>query len=244
MADRLRLLLVDGDADVRRSLRRMLERTNRIGVVAEVSDGTAALGHVSRHDVDVVVLGLRLPDLAGEEVLTRLRAADPGVRVIVLTGQPPEAGSDTLSGAHGIVGPDEHDRLIAMLEEFSRESRVEATVELPCESLSTRCARRFVERQLQRSGHGTLAPDAALVASELVANAIEHADSSCAVDVRLHDGVVRISVTDWGPGTPQPRAPSPDRPRGRGLGIVSALTTAWGIDPDHDGKTVWAELAI
>jgi anti-sigma regulatory factor (Ser/Thr protein kinase) len=81
------------------------------------------------------------------------------------------------------------------------------------------------------------------VVSELVTNAVEHASSSCAVVVNRSGGGVRIEVRDQGAGTPNPQPPSATAESGRGLMIVSALATAWGVDSEPPTKTVWVELS-
>ena len=57
---------------------------------------------------------------------------------------------------------------------------------------------------------------------------------------------LRVYVHDEDPTTrdlaPQPIDPT--RERGRGLAIVEALATQWGVEPRHDGKTVWFALDL
>jgi anti-sigma regulatory factor (Ser/Thr protein kinase) len=104
-------------------------------------------------------------------------------------------------------------------------------------------ARRFVAAMLA-GDHGDLCDAAALVVSELASNAVSH----CAKDftVAIDDGtdVVRVTVTDEGPGRPVIRRPSPTELHGRGLQIVRELSDAWGVElrPDRRGKAVWFEL--
>ena len=76
------------------------------------------------------------------------------------------------------------------------------------------------------------------------ANAITHAESSCRLRVSLTPSTLRVNVIDTGAGTPEPQPPSATEEHGRGLHLVAAVTTAWGLEivPD-DGKVVWAELA-
>lgn len=92
--------------------------------------------------------------------------------------------------------------------------------------------------------------DLALIASELVTNAVLHAGLSDAdqLDVELAsmaDGV-RLSVHDVGggftPGSLQEGAAL--RPGGRGLLIIDALSKAWGVETDAEGCTVWCDLAV
>lgn len=87
---------------------------------------------------------------------------------------------------------------------------------------------------------------AALVVSELVTNAIVHTASRrvicelCAGSERL-----RISVRDEGCGSGVPRTIAgrgPDEEHGRGLLLVAAVSSAWGVRETGPGLTVWAEL--
>ncbi|WP_079035275.1 extracellular solute-binding protein [Streptomyces hirsutus] len=60
-------------------------------------------------------------------------------------------------------------------------------------------------------------------------------------DVR---GVIRIEVSDTHPDPPAPTAAAADEEHGRGLALVDALATLWGVTGRiGPGKTVWAECA-
>ncbi|MFD0318737.1 ATP-binding protein [Streptomyces flavalbus] len=90
--------------------------------------------------------------------------------------------------------------------------------------------------------------NAVLVVAELVGNAVTHSASE-RIMYRAHltaTGVLRIEVEDQnrGGGDPRPRHSGPDDQSGRGLFLVEALSTAWGVTgPAHrPGRTVWAEL--
>ncbi|WP_349017221.1 ATP-binding protein [Streptomyces luteolus] len=90
---------------------------------------------------------------------------------------------------------------------------------------------------------------AALVVSELVTNALVHTVSRQIVCDLTDDptaGHVRIVVRDEGPGRhggPHPHpARSGDEDHGRGLLLVSAVSSAWGAQEDGPGLMVWAEL--
>lgn len=54
--------------------------------MAEAEDGAGAITAAARHQPDVVILDLGLPDFAGHEVLTRLRAVSPLAQIVVYTG--------------------------------------------------------------------------------------------------------------------------------------------------------------
>jgi hypothetical protein len=56
--------------------------------------------------------------------------------------------------------------------------------------------------------------------------------------------MLRVEVLDDGGGTPDPLPPSRTRPFGRGLNLIDAVASAWGVDPlAAGGKVVWAEIA-
>jgi anti-sigma regulatory factor (Ser/Thr protein kinase) len=89
--------------------------------------------------------------------------------------------------------------------------------------------------------------DAKLLLTELVANAIRHATRGIqAVIVRIRmNHVVRVEVLDPGPMFhPDPRPPGTGAGSGRGLYLVDAVATAWGVEPDEVGKKVWFELRL
>ena len=87
--------------------------------------------------------------------------------------------------------------------------------------------------------------DAALVASELLSNAILHArplpDACIRISWILSTTAVEIIVSDGGSAT-RPRAARPPLSSigGRGLGIVEHLCSRWGVRADERGTTVWA----
>jgi hypothetical protein len=90
------------------------------------------------------------------------------------------------------------------------------------------------------------AEDVLLVVSELVTNACLHAEGPEGLRVSCTAKVLRLEVTDLGPGQPAPRTPHrAGRPGGHGMFIVQRLCLDWGVvrTPGGPGKTVWAELA-
>jgi anti-sigma regulatory factor (Ser/Thr protein kinase) len=86
--------------------------------------------------------------------------------------------------------------------------------------------------------------DAALVLSELVGNAVRHAEGDMLqVRLRRTADVLRIAVQDGSTVHPAPRQAAYDDESGRGMLIIEALSQRWGCQPLADGKIVWAEVA-
>ena len=85
--------------------------------------------------------------------------------------------------------------------------------------------------------------DLELVISELVANSLEHGRGTIQLTVEHSIAAIQGSVTDDGHGFAYtPPDFSSQAPRGRGLAIVDALVTRWGICP---GSTqVWFDITL
>src|ERR1700704_2691046 len=85
MADPIRVLIADDHAVVREGLRAFLDLQEGIEVVGEAADGEEAITLAQRLRPDVILMDLVMPRLDGIAAMRRLRSADAGVRVIVLT---------------------------------------------------------------------------------------------------------------------------------------------------------------
>ena len=77
------VLIVDDERGPRESLRMILTPTFRV-VCAQT--GSEALGLLNRESIDVITLDLKMPGMAGEEVMRTAREAHPHVEIIVITG--------------------------------------------------------------------------------------------------------------------------------------------------------------
>ena len=80
---RPRVLLADDHPMMLEGLKKLLEPS--CDVVGRVTDGRALLAAVERLRPDLVVTDISMPDLDGLEATHRLRAAHPGVRVLILS---------------------------------------------------------------------------------------------------------------------------------------------------------------
>ncbi len=104
-------------------------------------------------------------------------------------------------------------------------------------------------RQILRDWCGQAdALDLLLCVSELLSNVIVHLGEGTPVTLCVSGadpGRVRVELSDPEPGMwPAPRAASDDDEAGRGLALIGALASRWGVDQGRRGKTVWCELPV
>jgi anti-sigma regulatory factor (Ser/Thr protein kinase) len=117
-------------------------------------------------------------------------------------------------------------------------------LELPADLRRLHDARRFVCDAMAQWG---MAPteDAALLTSEVVSNAMIHVGGSVVLHVRRDGRRAVVEVHDDSSEPPELRDPEPDRPGGRGMHIIEALASNWGVTELHDdGKIVWFEVLL
>jgi hypothetical protein len=111
-------------------------------------------------------------------------------------------------------------------------------------------ARQFVSGLAEEWGLRSIAEDAALCATELATNALLHSTGRFVVTVRLIGAGIRVEVMDGSPrqipwATPRTGTASDLTAMGqsgRGLQIVSAMATRWGVFSTVEAKTIWVEL--
>jgi two-component system invasion response regulator UvrY len=81
----IRVMLVDDHDLVRTGVRRLLEDSPLIKVIAEASDGEQAYRMVKENRPDVVLMDLQMPGVGGLEATRKILQYDDGIRVIILT---------------------------------------------------------------------------------------------------------------------------------------------------------------
>jgi two-component system nitrate/nitrite response regulator NarL len=116
----MRVLLIDDHALFRVGLQGLLEQRN-IEVVAAVGSGTDGFRLAQELAPDVVLLDLRMPEIGGLEVLRRLREANPGIPVVMLTTSSDEQDlvESLRLGARGYLLKDmEPDDLVSTLRDI------------------------------------------------------------------------------------------------------------------------------
>jgi len=119
----LRLLVVDDHEVVRQGLVALLERREAFQVVAEAGTVAESIEQARRHQPDIVIMDVRLPDGSGIEACRAIRAELPDTRVVMLTSYPDEEAvlSAIVAGASGYLLKQIRGRdLVAALETVGR----------------------------------------------------------------------------------------------------------------------------
>jgi len=125
----------------------------------------------------------------------------------------------------------------------TRPERVSREIDLPPTPDATILARETVHTACEEWGLEALSSPATVIATELAANAVEHARTPSRLTCTLGRRSLRISVRDWTP-LDADADPSNDRSTtdNYGLLLVRGMARRWGVTPHDDGKTVWAFL--
>lgn len=116
---------------------------------------------------------------------------------------------------------------------------------LACDLTAAETARQLTCHACRQWGLDGLADRAAVIVTELVANAVLHARTDLVLSVATLGPHLYIGVYD-ACGSPARLGGTPgcDGEPGRGLLVVEAMAAEWGNVPTAGGKVVWAALAI
>jgi CheY-like chemotaxis protein len=87
-----RILLVDDDAMVRRTMATLLQAVGQ--QVTEVDGGAAALAALARAPFDLVFTDLGMPEMTGWQVAEAIKARHPALPVVLITGWQDQVGTD------------------------------------------------------------------------------------------------------------------------------------------------------
>ncbi len=118
-----------------------------------------------------------------------------------------------------------------------------ATWDLPADPAVVAQARKNASDQLVEWGLEAATFVTELIVSELVTNAIRHAEPP--IQLRLiHDRALICEVSDASSTAPHLRRARSFDEGGRGLLLVAQLTQRWGTRQTSGGKTIWAEQSL
>jgi anti-sigma regulatory factor (Ser/Thr protein kinase) len=220
--------------------------------------------------VNVVVGGDGLPPLpalAARERMTYVgldgeelrRVLAGGADAAMVVSPSPDRGDECQALAFGLIGRDEQDVVtiahpsthptVADLLRWSRHgyglrgaAGGDVSLPLAIGGVSPAHARRAAIEYVGGTLGPTTSDVAALVVSELVSNALQHAGDGT-LQLQMFDCGVHVAVLDHDPRRwPSMRPHAPLGDAGRGLGIVAALSATWGVSAAADTKAVWCEV--
>ena len=83
----IRILLADDHAVLREGVAAILNQEEEFTVVGQASDGLEAVDMALSLRPDIVIIDLSMPRLNGLEAVRRIRQAEPGIRILVLSHQ-------------------------------------------------------------------------------------------------------------------------------------------------------------
>ncbi|TCR26306.1 PAS domain S-box-containing protein [Streptomyces sp. BK205] len=139
---------------------------------------------------------------------------------------------------------DGHDDVTLLLTQLPAAPLATATTDLPATPESVPAGRDFLGKALSTWYCAGAADDALLLLSEILTNAVQHAQGPIGVHVCRTDTDLTVEISDRSPQLPQPRVAAEDEESGRGLLLVRALADDWGVRPMDHGKTTWFSLKL
>ena len=119
----IRVALVEDNNDLRSSIKRLLQRSPQLRVVADYPDAESALTDLVRHKPDVVLMDVKLPKMDGVECVRQLKSLLPTVLVVMLTVHDDNDSlfNSILAGADGFLLKDTVPaRLVEAIEEVRK----------------------------------------------------------------------------------------------------------------------------
>jgi hypothetical protein len=129
------------------------------------------------------------------------------------------------------------------MQQSSRQGRM--VLELGPVPTAAAAGRGFVREVCGRWELAGLGEPAALVANELVANAVTHAGTALELRVELRGRRLEVAVHDQDRNLSRVQAARDGTGRGFGLLIVDRVAADWGVRPGPaGGKTVWCALEL
>ena len=114
--------------------------------------------------------------------------------------------------------------------------------QLSAEHASIKAARGFVTEWLTTWSQGEFVAAAGVVVTELVDNALRHADGAPALRLESDGETVTVAVQDSSSAMPARQEHSTGEMAPTGLAMVAAVSRVWGMTPLPDDKIVWAVI--
>ncbi|MFJ8825113.1 SpoIIE family protein phosphatase [Streptomyces sp. NPDC102467] len=107
--------------------------------------------------------------------------------------------------------------------------------------------RAALREHLAQWGLGAVADDVEVAAGELLVNALLHTEGGAILTLEVLSGPpcrVRLWVKDRSSTRPRRKSPGETATSGRGLLMVEAIASRWGVEPRGEGKAVWCDFVV
>jgi DNA-binding NarL/FixJ family response regulator len=192
MSQTISVLIADDQDLVREGLRMLLDAEPDIAVAAEAGTGSQAIAAARKHDPDVVIMDVRMPDMDGIEATAHLIRAGSRAKILMLTtfDHDDYVYRAMRAGASGFL-----------LKDATRSQLISAvrTVSAGDALLAPSITRRLVEELCRRPSPGSAAAEAAGRLSQretdvarLIAKGLSNAE--IATQLYLSDATVKSHV--------------------------------------------------
>ncbi|MDH7477109.1 MAG: response regulator [Candidatus Bathyarchaeota archaeon] len=150
MDETARIIIVDDDENIRKVLRTILEEEGYWVDSAETAK--TAIEKTKKNFYNLALIDIRLPDMEGIELLTRMKETTPKMRKVIITGYPTlqNAIEAVNRGADAyIVKPFDMDKVLATIREQLRKQEKEKrySQEKVAEFIETRVRELEVEKR-------------------------------------------------------------------------------------------------
>lgn len=132
-----RILVVDDDASVQKSLQTVLEQAGYEVLLA--ADGQEAIDRFSPGQIDLLILDVNLPNKSGWEAFEELTRADPCVPIIIVTGLANQCELAVIAGVGALIEkPVEPPVLLEIMQKLLAEPKEDRVRRLRGQLLDTR----------------------------------------------------------------------------------------------------------
>jgi len=153
MVENARILIVDDDENIRKVLKTILEEEGY--AVDEAENAKKAIEKSRRNVYNLALIDIRLPDMEGIELLTRMKDTVPKMRKIIITGYPTlqNAIEAVNRGADAyILKPFDMEKVLATIKEQLRKYEEEKrySQEKVAEFIEARVKELEAEKALQK----------------------------------------------------------------------------------------------
>jgi DNA-binding NtrC family response regulator len=126
MGENARILIIDDDENIRKVLTAILEEEGY--AIESVDTGKKAIERSKRKAYNLALIDIRLPDMEGIELLTKMKDTTPKMRKIIITGYPTvhNAVEAVNRGADGyIMKPFDVEKVLKTIENQLKKQQAE-----------------------------------------------------------------------------------------------------------------------